>query len=98
LAAGGYLRTRFDWDGNNTLHLARHRITTDEAEECFRNDPVITEHDAANGEDRWKAVSATAALRILVLIFTVREEQIRVITGWDADKMTKKTYFKEKGF
>lgn len=88
---------RFEWDGENISHLARHRIKASEAEEVFRKDPVIRSHDVAYGEDRWTAAGATAPLRILVMVFTMRGEKIRLITGWDADKRTKKEYFLERG-
>ncbi|SRR5712692_5114066 len=87
----------FDWDDENTSHLARHKIDTSEAEELFRNDPVIRGHEVVDGEDRWTTVGVTLSLRTLVLVFTVRNERIRVITGWDADKRTKKEYFLERG-
>ena len=32
-----------------------------------------------------------------VVVFTVRGEKIRPITGWDADRRTKKMYFSERG-
>jgi uncharacterized DUF497 family protein len=41
---------------------------------------------------------ATFSLRVLVAIFTLREEEkVRVISGWDADKQTKREYFTERG-
>jgi uncharacterized DUF497 family protein len=56
----------------------------------------MKDHDVADGEDRWTAVGATLSLRVLILIFTVPNDKIRVITGWDADKGTKKQYFMER--
>ena len=58
---------------------------------------MIAGHDAVTGEDRWTAVGATRRLPVLVVIFTVREERIRAITGWDANKRTKKEYFSQRG-
>ncbi len=86
----------FDWDNANVHHLSRHRIQPEEAEECFGNDPIIREHDVVDGEDRWTAVGSTNALRILVLVFTVRNGKIRPITGWEADRRTKADYLQEK--
>ncbi len=83
----------FEWDDANRAHLARHRIKVAEAEEVFRNDPVIQGHDTVDAEDRWAALGAMLSLRVLVLIFTIRNDRIRVVTGWDADKRTQKTYF-----
>jgi uncharacterized DUF497 family protein len=36
-------------------------------------------------EQRWLAVGATRAGRILSIVFAVRREAIRPITGWTAD-------------
>jgi uncharacterized DUF497 family protein len=87
----------FDWDDKNIPHLARHRIAPSEVEELFRNDPVIRGYDVIDDEDRWTSVGATSSLRVLVLVFTVRNEKIRAITGWDADRRTKKGYFEQRG-
>lgn len=87
----------FEWDENNVSHLARHRIKPSEVEEFFRNDPAIRGHEVEGVEQRWTAVGATKSSRILVLVFTVRNEKIRAITGWDADRRTRKEYFAEKG-
>jgi uncharacterized DUF497 family protein len=48
-------------------------------------------------EDRWTAVGTTNAIRVLVVVFTMRGESIRPITGWVADRYTTKEYFMEKG-
>jgi uncharacterized DUF497 family protein len=74
----------FEWDHENVRHLARHRIEPAEVEELFRNGPVIKGYDVKEGEDRWTVLGATFSVRVLVLIFTVRNEKLRVITGWDA--------------
>ena len=87
----------FEWDDENISHLARHRIEPGEVEEIFRNEPAIKVHDVVDGEGRWTGVGATLSLRVLVLIFTVRNERIRAITGWDADRRTKREYFTERG-
>ena|SRR5947207_2166281 len=87
----------FDWDDENISHLARHRIDTSEAEELFRSDPAIRDHEVVDDEDRWTTVGVTLSLRTLVLVFTLRNERIRVITGWDADRRTRKEYFSERG-
>jgi len=91
--AGLRSANQFEWDAENVAHLARHRISPGEAEACLAGDPLIATHDVVDGEDRWTAVGATSALRILVLVFTVRNERIRPITGWDAAKRTKLDYF-----
>ena len=87
----------FEWDSQNVRHLTRHEIEPAEVEEVFHNEPAIKGHDVVDGEDRWTAVGTTLSLRVLVLIFTIRNERVRVITGWDADRRTKKEYFTDRG-
>ena len=87
----------FDWDDENTSHLARHRIDRAEVEQLLSNDPAIKGYDLVGDEARWTAVGVTRSLRVLVVIFTVRDEKLRAITGWDADKRTKKEYFTQRG-
>jgi len=87
----------FDWDDENISHFARHKITSSEVEELFCNDPEIVGHEVVDGEDRWTSVGATNALRVLVVVFTIRSNRVRSITGWDADRRTPKEYFSVRG-
>lgn len=86
---------RFDWDDQNIAHLARHRITPEEVEELFARDPIIRDHEFSDGEDRWRVLGSTQSLRVLLVVFTMRNHSVRPITGWDADKKTKAEYFEE---
>lgn len=86
----------FDWDAANVRHLADHDITRREFEQAMLNDPVVVELNDEAGEDRWYALGATDRLRILFLVFTYRDERIRAITGWDANKRLRDLYFRHK--
>ena len=33
--------TKFDWDNQNTGHIARHGVTPEEVEQAFANDPLV---------------------------------------------------------
>jgi uncharacterized DUF497 family protein len=90
---------KFDWDAANVGHLANHRITRHEFEQAMLHDPIIIDFADETGEERWYALGATSQLRVLVLVlvFTYREERIRPITGWDADKKLRELYFQKKG-
>ena len=87
----------FDWDAANVEHLANHRITRREFEQAMLHDPIIIDFADETGEERWYALGATDRLRVLFLVFTYREERIRPITGWDADKKLRELYFQKKG-
>lgn len=48
-------------------------------------------------EQRWIAVGATRSGRILNIVFAIRDEAIRAITGWVADKETADLYLEQWG-
>jgi uncharacterized DUF497 family protein len=52
----------------------------------------------ANDEDRWTSVGHTNNLRILVIVWTMRGESIRVVTAFDAGKTMRAQYLIEKGW
>jgi len=94
---GGEPPWEFDWDAANVRHLAKHRITRWEFEQTMLDDPIVIDFTDETGEERWYALGATERLRVLFLVFTYREERIRPITGWDADKKLRELYFRKKG-
>lgn len=86
----------FDWDESNLRHLARHRISQAEFEEAITRDPVFIDIRDEAGEERWYALGATDSLRILFLVFTLRGERIRPVTGWNASKKLPEAYLHQK--
>jgi len=92
------LDVELDWDEANVRHLARHKITREEVEEFFANDPTFVDYEIVNGEDRWTALCATNELRVLFVVFTMRGERIRPVSGWDADRLTEEDYFRSRGW
>jgi uncharacterized DUF497 family protein len=72
----------FDWDDANIAHLARHAVSPQEAEQCYRNDPLIIEEQFINGEDRYLALGETQAARRLAFVFTLRSDRVRFITAY----------------
>ncbi|PYV16607.1 MAG: BrnT family toxin [Acidobacteria bacterium] len=87
----------FDWDESNLRHLARHRISREEFEEAMTNDPVYLGFSDETGGDRWYVLGATSDLRVWYLVFTVRDQRVRPVTGWDAKKKLREMYFRQKG-
>ena len=74
--------TVFDWDDANRNHLARHAVSVVEAEQRYRNDPLVIEEQFINGEDRYLALGETDAARRLALVFTLRSNRIRFVTAY----------------
>jgi uncharacterized DUF497 family protein len=60
----------FDWDEANTTHIARHGVRPEEA----LTDPrrLVLRIRSQRGEERWAALGATEAGRILFVVFTRR--------------------------
>ncbi len=88
----------FQWDkGNINKNLIRHKVENWECEQIFFNTPLLLLEDPghSNTEKRWTAFGKTEANRLLVVIFTIRGELIRVISARDMDKK-ERIYYNEK--
>lgn len=84
----------FDWDDANVLHLARHSITPEEAEQVVTGDPVDLEIQTLDGEYRFPQVGQTPEGRLLTIISALRGNRVRVITGWDATRSERMQYLR----
>jgi uncharacterized DUF497 family protein len=87
----------FDWDEYNEQHLAKHGISRSEAEDALSGNHIILEYQTEGDEQRWVAVGATRSGRIIQIVFAVRGEAMRPITGWGADKATIDLYVQHWG-
>jgi uncharacterized DUF497 family protein len=88
---------RFDWDDANRGHIARHDVTVEEAEEAFNSDTLELGFDFADEEERIDELGATANGRILRIVTTIRGDKIRVVTAFDAPRLMRLAYLREKG-
>lgn len=59
----------FNWDDENIRHLARHAVSPEEAEQCYRNDPLIVEEQLIRRELRYLGLGETNAGRRLAVVF-----------------------------
>ncbi|MDT7909987.1 BrnT family toxin, partial [Thermus sp.] len=82
----------FDWDEANTAHIARHGVRPEEALANPRR--LVLRIRSQAGEERWAALGATEAGRILFVVFTRRRGRARVITARDATPEEKRRYRK----
>ncbi|MGA8042205.1 MAG: BrnT family toxin [Terracidiphilus sp.] len=76
----------FDWDDANIGHIAEHDVRPREAEEVILNRPVDLGSELRNGEKRTAQIGETNSGRILVVISTLSDEKVRVVTAWPANK------------
>jgi hypothetical protein len=88
--------SRFDWDEENVGHLARHEVTPDESEQVIQNRPVDLGTELRNGEERVAQVGETDAERILIVVTTMKDKKIRVITAWPAKERFRRYFQTQK--
>ena len=90
--------TGFDWDeGNLFKNLEKHSVTHLEAEQLFFNEPLIVNYDEKHSqmELRWYGLGITDTRRLLMVVFTIRQNKIRVISVRDMSRKERKTYERE---
>ncbi len=87
--------TGFDWDeGNVNKNWERHRVSFIECEQVFFNAPLIVGDDEKHSlvERRWFLLGRTDANRFLFVVFTFRNNLIRVISARDMSKKERRIY------
>lgn len=91
--------TGFDWDeANAQKNWERHRVTPEEAEDVFFNEPLVVRSDIRNSkrEKRYYAVGQTGRGRSLFVAFTIGRKLIRVISVRDMNRREQESYGKHK--
>ena len=87
----------FQWDdGNDAKNWHKHRVTWQECEEVFFNQPLIIKEDDKHSQHelRYHAFGKTNVVRLLFVVFTVRDGKIRIISARIMNK--KEKYYYEK--
>ena len=87
----------FNWDkGNLNKNWTKHKITNEEAEQIFFNEPLKVFEDSQHSktEKRLVAYGSTDEKKLLTVIFTLREGKIRVISARNQGKKERKIYEK----
>lgn len=85
----------FDWDTSNIdKNWAKHRVSPTECEQIFFNRPLIIQDDFAHSqmEKRFYTLGKTDSKRKLFIVFTIRNNLIRVISARDMSRKEKKVY------
>jgi uncharacterized DUF497 family protein len=84
----------FEWDSNKAaLNWQKHRITFDEAAEIFRY-PIYEMLDSRlnYGEERFIAIGRNQRFVFLTVVYTVRDNLIRIISVRRSTKKEKELY------
>jgi uncharacterized protein len=85
----------FKWDNNKASSNAfKHGITFEEAVTVFADPYLLFTEDArhSHGEEREWAIGESENGLILVVVFTMRDEQIRIISARQATKQERQRY------
>jgi uncharacterized protein len=85
----------FDWDeGNKQKNWEKHQVDYRECEEALFNKPLLIGDDTnhSSREQRYYALGRTDIGRTLFLVFTVRNNKVRVISARDQSKKERKIY------
>ncbi|MBF0553110.1 MAG: BrnT family toxin [Nitrospirae bacterium] len=85
----------FEWDaGNKDKNQLKHNVHWLECEEVFFNWPLIVKQDTlhSKAESRYAALGKTVRNRLLVIVFTIRDKKIRIISARDMSKKERNIY------
>jgi uncharacterized DUF497 family protein len=88
----------FEWDeSNRDKNWIAHQVSVGKCEEVFFNLPLLLQSDPAHSqaEDRNYVLGQTNAGRRLFIVFTVRNNQVRVISARDMSKKERVIYAQE---
>ena len=89
----------FEWDeGNEEKIWEKHGVHTTEAEECFfdRHKRLLHDHlHTTDFENRYLLLGRSRRLRLLMIVFTIRGDSVRVISARDCTPKERRLYAKE---
>jgi len=88
----------FDWDEANVYkNWQRHKVSFLECEEILFNEPLVIapDHVHSQTEDRYYVLGKTDSGRLLFLVFTIRDDKIRVISARDMNKKERREYLEK---
>jgi len=66
-----------EWDADIQSHIARHGITPEEAEEAILIEPLETDVQQHESEERVLCFGCTKSGRLLTVLYTERHGKIR---------------------
>lgn len=87
----------FDWDrGNLIKNKFKHQVNSFECEEVFFNQPLLILPDLkhSQSEIRLYALGKTNHHRLLFIVFTTRDNLIRIISARDMSRKERSQYEK----
>ena len=91
--------TGFEWDKHNAdKNWEKHGVSNVEAEQAFFNQPLLLFEDRkhSKSEARSYVLGQTDAGRLLMIVFTIRGDKIRVISAREMSRKEKRIYERQE--
>jgi len=88
----------FQWDkGNTEKNLVKHGVSSGEVEEAFFDENRVTFTDVLHSDDeeRFRLVGKTFGGRLLFIVFTIRNQILRVISARDINRKEEYLYYEK---
>ena len=85
----------FEWDDRKAeANVQKHRVSFEEASTVFADPLALTIFDPlhSEGEDRYVTLGRSQRQRLLVVVFTDRDDRIRIISARVATRRERKDY------
>ena len=91
----------FEWDLDKaSINASKHRVTFEEAMSAF-HDPlslVVPDPDHSEWEERLILIGISDRQRLLVVVYTEREDNLRLISARAANPAEKRKYQEEADY
>ena len=87
--------TGFEWDKHNSEKIwVKHKVSPSESEQIFFNLPLIVTDAVKHSEkeNRFYALGHTDTNRLLFVVFTIRSNNIRIISARNMSRKERKVY------
>jgi uncharacterized DUF497 family protein len=82
-----------EWDPEKAAaNLRKHGVDFADAATVLSDEMALTRSDETPGEERWVTLGMDALGRLLVLVYTWREDEIRVISARRATRSERRAY------
>ncbi len=83
----------FEWDPEKAeSNRKKHRVHFAEAETVFKDHSLLTLFDETSDEERYVAIGVGSLREILYVVYTVRNERIRIISARKATQQECRQY------
>lgn len=88
----------FEWDESKAkVNMRKHRVGFEEASTVFADPLSVTIYDPVHSEDedRYITIAESQRRRLLVVVFSDRDDRVRISSARDATRREREDY--EKG-